>query len=621
MNDMSDATEKSHASRAGSGKPSRPPHAGFADKRPQRPFRAEKTESFRRKPENSARHDANSDAARLRRDGDTPPKNSRREAALGPLRDVDEDILRLIARRSRLLAKMPDSGKAARERDLRTHWEEEASRLSRDPKLIRQMFALLQEIQIADEDLGGNAFNLAPAAQPVDIKLTLPAACRQIRILSTLAAASGQPINLQGVTLNAPLLECIKALNQAGASLRWEEFPTPCVSASAGEGISGTSRPVLDKVIHAGDNPFTLYLLLFQLITRQTRVKLIGESSLRFLNLSAVRHFMPSLGCRLSAMVPGQDGLPVRLESSALLPEYVKVPAQLPADAVTALLLAAPFWDKPVRFDLEAHANSRAILDEIEVYFKACGCTFKRERAHIAVTPGSILPAASTLEMTPPLVYALLAMPALTGGRTCLQGKWPVTFPASNAARELLSKVVELSISDNTCESAPLASPCDAWDFSRLPDVLLGTGLVLFIHAVVHGRCKPELPALPKDTDMDIVDDFLLHLGFCRKGQLLAETPEIHSAWAAPDAWWGIAYALGSFIRRNIRLSNPAVVSALAPHFWNIFNSLPTPALSRPSAEQEKPAPVSSPARRRIRSSSFLTAEKLPPALDLTDEY
>lgn len=55
----------------------------------------------------------------------------------------------MIARRSRMLTRLPNSGASDHERELRTSWEETASAVSRDPKLIRQLFALLQEVEVA----------------------------------------------------------------------------------------------------------------------------------------------------------------------------------------------------------------------------------------------------------------------------------------------------------------------------------------------------------------------------------------------------------------------------------------------------------------------------------------
>ena len=71
------------------------------------------------------RHTGGADTApsRFRRDDRRPASDGsarapRRSDSLGPLRDVDEDILRLIVRRARLLARMPEN--ASRERALRT---------------------------------------------------------------------------------------------------------------------------------------------------------------------------------------------------------------------------------------------------------------------------------------------------------------------------------------------------------------------------------------------------------------------------------------------------------------------------------------------------------------------
>ena len=86
----------------------------------------------------------------------------------------------MIARRSRMLTRLPNAGTSDHERELRTSWEENASAVSRDPKLIRQIFALLQEVEVAPADMEQpSAFNLAPARKrlPWNCPLPLPIAC------------------------------------------------------------------------------------------------------------------------------------------------------------------------------------------------------------------------------------------------------------------------------------------------------------------------------------------------------------------------------------------------------------------------------------------------------------
>ncbi len=614
----------------------RPPFKNREDHAPRRDAPAR--DGFRpargERPDRRAGGNHDDASSRSRRDGKRPfsrpendaqgaPRAPRKGDSLGPLRDVDEDILKLIVRRARLLARMPEN--ASRERALRTHWEEHASRVSRDPRLIRQLFALLQEVNVAAEDLTTGAFNLAPSSSPVQADLALPGSSRQARLYAALAAASGAETTINNVLLNTPLVECVKMLGQLGASARWDEIGTPRVRIAAGKGFAGTEqsgavRSVLDKVLHAGEDPLNLYLLLFLMLTRPTRVKILGESNLRFLDLSPVRHFLPRLGARLSSVVPGQDGLPVRLEASALLPSAVNVPGELPDDAVTALLLATPFWHKPVTVDLGACAHAGALLDEAEAILRSCGCEMTRQGFTLRVTPGTLrMPAAPALAMTLPLAFALLAMPGLNGGRVVLHGQWPASERLAAPAEALLRRVVDLHIDGGTVESAPLGDTPPAWSFDDLPVELAGPALALFAHQLPGSGTK-TLPCLPEGTDMLLADEFLLHLGYTRNGRTLEPAPEAERLpWAAPDVWWGIGFALAAFTRRDLRLSNPGSLTALIPPFWTAYNSLPEPTLERslPAVSDEE-AP-SAPVRRRIHSKEFLAEEDLPPALEYDD--
>ncbi|MBR5734318.1 MAG: hypothetical protein IKX79_02090, partial [Desulfovibrionaceae bacterium] len=378
---------------------------------------------------------------------DRPP---RRSENLTPLYEIDEDILNLVIRRARLLARLPENN--SREKELRTRWEEKAAKVSRDPRLIRQMFALLQEVNIAQEDLETGAFNLSPASAPIDASLKLPGSDRQVRLMAALAAGAGAPLEIQNALISTPLVEGIKVLNQMGASLRWEEFPSPYVRASEAGGIAGLAktgqlRPVLDKVIHAGSDALNLYLALFLAVTRPARLKVMGESSLRFLDLTAVRHFLPALGSRLSNVVPGQDGLPARLEASAMLPKKVEVPADLPDDAVTAFLISLPFWDAPVSVSLAAHPHASELIDEAMQLFAACGCEIARSGASLSVTPAKLsFPEVFEPDMELALAFTLLAIPGLTGGSTSLTGRWPGADPLAKPAAALLGQIVTLTI-------------------------------------------------------------------------------------------------------------------------------------------------------------------------------
>ena len=117
----------------------------------------------------------------------------------------------------------------------------------------------------------------------------------------------------------------------------------------------------MDKVLHVGDDALNLWLVVAFSLNMPSRLKITGGSSLRFLDLAPLRHFLPELSARLTNVVPGQNGLPIRLECAGILPDSVTLPADLPPDFLSALLLAAPFRERPGRFVLCSMAAGLSI--------------------------------------------------------------------------------------------------------------------------------------------------------------------------------------------------------------------------------------------------------------------
>ena len=256
--------------------------------------------------------------------------------------DIDRNILKLLLKRHNLLQRLathqgrPD---AKTEQQLRAAWEKNATRISRDPKVTRQLFYLLQEVHFLPkpdpDDEPRQAFGLAPLRQPVNLSMPGPKACRRTRLYLALAAGSGQPLRIDDILLNDPLTECVKVFNQAGGQLAWQEDGS--VLARAGEPL-----PLPDKVIFLGDDSLNFHLVLGHYLGRPSHAKFTGDSKLKLSDFSALRRFAPLLGARLTNAIPKTDGLPIRLEASGMLPQELIIPADLPADAVTGLLLAAP---------------------------------------------------------------------------------------------------------------------------------------------------------------------------------------------------------------------------------------------------------------------------------------
>ena len=63
--------------------------------------------------------------------------------------------------------------------------------------------------------------------------------------------------------------------------------------------------------------------------------------------------------------------------------------------------------------------------------------------------------------------------------------------------------------------------------------------------------------------------------------------PAKQALWTAPAPAWGVAFALGAYLRPNIALTNPALVSSVMPFFWPIYNSLPSPSMQKAKIEEE----------------------------------
>ena len=80
-------------------------------------------------------------------------------------------------------------------------------------------------------------------------------------------------------------------------------------------------------------------------------------------------------------------------------------------------------------------------------------------------------------------------------------------------------------------------------------------------------------------------------------GERSASETVIPGTWVAPSAQWAMAYALCAFLRPNLHLSNPGVMTSLFPPFWNMYNTLPVPVLKRKLEKEDEDA---KPARRRV---------------------
>lgn len=549
---------------------------------------------------------------------------------LEALKDADAEILRLVARRSRLAAKLRSGPKgrmdAATEKKLRASWEEKAARFGRDSRLAHDLFALLQTLEPPRQDDDLPAFQLAPPRKPVSIRMPAPADSVIARAWLALAAAAGQELKVERVPLTGAVVEGVKAVNALGGHLWWEENGD--LLSRGGDGLTRG----LDKVLHVGDDAFNLWLVLAFALGWQTRLKITGGSELQLTDLSSLSHFLPLMGARLTNVVPGRDGLPIRLECSGMLPQRVALPPDLPPGFVQALLLAAPFWDAPITFDnLPAAPETDAALNMLRA--AGCSVTAQDGRAEIQPSaPGSLrLPSLPPVAMDGGIAPYILALPAMAGGEARLDGRPANDARAALAGRLLRGAGLTLDAADD--HVAARAASADAQgDLEAPSDELLAETLALTpelfpLAAVLAARAmragKPARLPLPGDNPDDLLHalpGFLAQLSVAQdeEGRLIAlpASENMAPVWTAPSAPWAAAAALGGFLRPAIRLSNPGLLTDWLPSFWAMYNSLPAPDFS-PKAPVET-ADVQ-PARRRIIARDVYI--ELPPESPAGDDF
>lgn len=534
-------------------------------------------------------------------------KRPPRRTALHDILSIDQELMKLIHRRSNILHNLRSMRNwSAKEKTLREAWEEEAARLSRDPMLVRRLFGLLQEIEVLQEkEIGApRVFLLSPPRQPVDI--TLPGMPDQdlFQLFMGLAAAFGAPVALRSPQVGDAPFELMKALNHAGAEMS--------VSPEKGElcGGRGVVR-FADQLVHAGDDALNFYLLSSLALRDVGKVKFTGGGALKTANLAAWRNTLPQCGARFVSLVPKSSSLPAHQECSAVFASPVALGGELPREAVFALTGASCAFGAPVEFDGSRNPWFERSLDALLPALGKAGVSFRRAPGFLRVEPGILMPRMPELPLDPWLTAVFLAFPLMAGGRAAISGRWDADGPAAASLAKLLEAAgLELAVSALGIEGRcgkKLAKDADparvAAAAANLETRFLPLALVLLAAAAQGAGGAPCVLAGSDGDRLDpaLAQDFLERLGFVLQGDTIRPRPDAHESqdrtWTSPDAAWALAYSLGSYLRPGLKLANPGMVAQVMPSYWtSFFNGLPTPSLAaRPKPEPQAPKP-----RRRI---------------------
>ena len=548
--------------------------------------------------------------------------------------ELDRDLLLLLQRRHNLLARMGGHAghiSPAEEKILREAWQEASARVSNDPRLASQFFVLLQDMRFyqqaaqngEDADAAPDpgfrqAFNLAPARSPVSVKLQAPLDFSQSCAWLLLAAASGQAVRLDPCLVCDPQLHFMRALELMGAKI-FRDGDTLGIDSAAMLGAP-------DKSLHMGDGVASFFLLLGHYVMRPSRVRFSAENRLKAMDMAPVMHALPALGARLTPVVPKGSSFPLRLECAGHLPDSYAVPADVPNDFVRGLLLAAPFADHAITFDLSAHAGKAQILaSTLPLLRTARANVEEQDNGLVTITPGPLsIPFRPDVPLETELCAFMTALPLVLGGEVRLAGTWPETPDAQTLVSTLTACGLDLQIRKEgiiaRADKTLAYGKVDALEHmapeqpsQSQPAVLLPLLTSLAACAALEGG-KGRLPVQPGDE----ANAFVHSVGLTQDNEGdLAQKPASPTGrpvvWSAPSPLWALALALAACARertnQGFKLGNPGVIKDLWPAFWALYNGLPNPGKPRERERDREHRPGTS-AHRRIRTRAAAT---LPP--------
>lgn len=534
---------------------------------------------------------------------------------------LDQDLLQLLLKRYKLAEKIRKNGRmsVSDEKFLREKWQTEVGKLSRDPELSNRFFALLQEISFLPNSNFGRklntantaqgAFNFNPVKEPVDFRLTMPADTQDACSWAYLAAAAGLPLKLEHGPDNAPMRDCMNAFTRMGAQIKRDKGNLEILADSA------LGSP--DKLLFAGDSEFNFFLYLAHYLGKASRVKITGEKRLRLKDYSALRHFLPLMGARMVHEVPKSDSLPARFECSGILPDSVSASADLPHNFLVALLLAIPFYQRPLSIDFSQYPQKEKVFARSLSLLEACGAIFTLDGAVIRINPSQIhIPHKVPIAMNVPLAAFLALLPLAAGGKALLQGNWP-DWPE---CKDLLEIFQVQKVDWSTAGMGLVVESKETFvNFRALPEDLSQSlvhwqKILLITMASCAALHKGEASLIPELRDWELVQDFLracgLGLAEDNKLYILPDAPR-QFIWNGPEPEWALALAVCACVSPNkipAQLGNPAIIAEIWIPFWTWYNNL----INGIKEKEDQSAPQENgKERRRIRTTAEASLPEL----------
>ncbi|NJB68818.1 chorismate mutase/5-enolpyruvylshikimate-3-phosphate synthase [Desulfobaculum xiamenense] len=509
--------------------------------------------------------------------------------------DIDRQLTRILARRTTLLAKAAGSRKRkgkslvdpSQEKSMRAVWEELVKRQGFDATTVRKLFNLSNGLAYgyaqADEQ-GEKAFIMRPRRETLSLDMPGPRALVETRMWAALAAAAGVECTLEPVVLNDPIVELVKALNQAGASISREKGVVRCTGAVPD--FSG-------KTVFAGSDELNFYMMLAMAMPEPGISMFSGGTPLKVMDLRPVIHVLSGLGIRLTTLEPQSNGVPVRMESGGMTTNRFRVPEGFPAEAAAAMALFGPTFPDGIEFTWGSDWNDGGLLGRVAAVLKECGipCTLTEDSFSVARARYA-MPKAPRLALDPMLCTTLLAAPHFGSGKVRLAGVWPADNAVAMAAVELLKALgMRVEVGKDAIVSElgerPEQLDLDVTVCPRFAPLALAAGFASRSGArVAVGEGFDSAAAMELGERLGRfvrVSPDKLVVAAAPRGSMWEEG----ASWVSPAPEWSLGLALASYAAPGIVLANPGDLAALWPEFWQLFVNGFTPKIEKKEPDDD----------------------------------
>lgn len=528
------------------------------------------------------------------------------------LQAMEHRLVRLISDRARLLKKSALARKSKSlslvdpglEKSLwQEAWRQKIDEAGLDQRRCRSVFQTLNSLgSDLAESPEDRPFSLAQRNVKVNIDIDGPRDILMARMWLALATGAGAKLQLDPVVMNDPLYELAKALNQAGGQVAWEH-----------DRIGNQGGDPLDfdrKVIFAGQDSLNTHLLIVLAALHPGVGKVTGGSSLKLVNLKAVQDLLPQLGARASPLVPGSQGLPLRIEASGSINDTIRIPANANWELGAAVLLLAPLMGvRAGRMTIHCTGSQdwEWKLTRVLHILEACGVEVSRDRDVFQIGTGPrSWPEQPTIPCDPALNSYVHGFAAIAGGKVATRGNWPDWMGETSY---LQSVAPQLGLAMTRTESGLMSEKQEVsaeglhQDLTALPEF---APLALTLGVVSETALGLKLDP---DQDLPFAVDLLdsLHKAYeIEDGRLILQGglggtgDPAQLSFQAPSAWWGLGLALLSMARPNMVLRNPGELTSLWPRFWTLYRGLPEPGMEK-REENPKESATDHGARKKRR--------------------